>query len=194
MSTMDRGAESSSAQASDKKGEESSQKDSNVLAAGEESPSAASTADSEATVRPNGPPPTATANQPRRASRTVNKKDTESTKTLNSLLDQYKKTDVPASHVSIPPREDAATKITFHQRLALFAFPRPTRCHHRHCRRIARHLRPSQEVLGYRDHRLHTCLARHCRLLRVRFDPGLARLLRPGAPSFQLRKTVSSLP
>uniref|UniRef100_V5EWP3 Protein kinase n=2 Tax=Kalmanozyma brasiliensis (strain GHG001) TaxID=1365824 RepID=V5EWP3_KALBG len=107
-STIDRGAESSSAQGSGKKG------DGDVLAAGEESPSAASTADSEATVRPNAPPPTATANQPRRASRNVNKKDNESTKTLNSLLDQYKKTDVPASARLNPAAERTQpTKITF---------------------------------------------------------------------------------
>ncbi|GAK67628.1 putative lipase/esterase from carbohydrate esterase family CE10 [Moesziomyces antarcticus] len=100
--TLNRGREPASSSAAN-----------DVVADGQASPSASSTGHSETTVRP-AAPPAASSSQPRRASRSTNRKDTESTKTLNSLLDQYKKTDVPASarlNPAIKVREP--TKLSF---------------------------------------------------------------------------------
>ncbi|CDR98866.1 hypothetical protein [Sporisorium scitamineum] len=81
---------------------------------GHASPSTSSTGQSEATVRPSAPPPAASASQPRRASSSVNRKDNESTKTLASLLDQYKKTEVPASaRLNPTAKRTQPTKLTF---------------------------------------------------------------------------------
>lgn len=94
-STINRGRDPTS-DPQNKGRESEGKKDSDVVADGQASPSTSSTGHSEATVCPPAPP-AASANQPCRASRSVNRKDSESTKTLNSLLDQYKKTELPAS-------------------------------------------------------------------------------------------------
>lgn len=91
----------------------SATKDSDAVADGSASPSSSSTDQSEATVRPSKVP-AASANKPRVPSRSVTKTDNESTKTLNSLLDQYKKTDVPATARLNPAAKiTPPTKLTF---------------------------------------------------------------------------------
>ncbi|PWY98691.1 Pkinase-domain-containing protein [Testicularia cyperi] len=119
QSTMNRGRDPTSSPSrqrdQDDDGEGQSQ-DGDVLVDGQASPSASSTGQSEATIRPSGqaPPPTATANQPRRPGRSVNRKDNESSKTLTTLLDQYKKAEVPSSARLDPAiKTRQPTKITF---------------------------------------------------------------------------------
>ncbi|TKY86956.1 hypothetical protein EX895_003633 [Sporisorium graminicola] len=92
-----------------------SSKDNNEGAAdGQASPSASSTGQSEATVRPSAAPQAASAGQTRRTSSSVNRKDNESTKTLTSLLDQYKKTELPASaRLNPTAKRTQPTKLTF---------------------------------------------------------------------------------
>lgn len=91
----------------------SAKKNGDAIADGQASPSASSTGHSEATVRPSAPP-TASANKARRASRSLNRKDDESTKTLTSLLDQYKKTELPPSaRLNPAAKRTQPTKLTF---------------------------------------------------------------------------------
>ncbi|SPO31493.1 related to calmodulin-dependent protein kinase [Ustilago trichophora] len=112
-STLNRGRDPTAEPQTDSQDSSSTRKNSDMVADGQASPSASSTGHSDATIRPSAPP-TASANQPRRPSRSVNKKDNESTKTLNSLLDQYKKTEVPASaRLNPAAKRTQPTKITF---------------------------------------------------------------------------------
>ncbi|KAJ1021937.1 hypothetical protein NDA16_003699 [Ustilago loliicola] len=112
QSTINRGRDPTSSPQNSSQDSEG-KKNSDILADGQASPSASSTGHSEATVRPPAPP-AASANQPRRPSRSVNRKDSESTKTLNSLLDQYKKTELPASaRLNPAAKRTQPTKLTF---------------------------------------------------------------------------------
>ncbi|SJX66443.1 related to calmodulin-dependent protein kinase [Sporisorium reilianum f. sp. reilianum] len=114
-STLNRGRDpTASPQPSATENADSSKDTTDAAADGQASPSASSTGQSEATVRPSAPPPAASASQPRRASGSVNRKDNESTKTLTSLLDQYKKTEVPASaRLNPTAKRTQPTKLTF---------------------------------------------------------------------------------
>ncbi|KAJ1021833.1 hypothetical protein NDA13_005445 [Ustilago tritici] len=111
-STMNRGRDpTSTPQKSDQDPEGKKNRD--VFQDGQASPSTSSTGHSEATVRPPAPS-AASANQPRRSSRSFNRKDNESTKMLNSLLDKYKKTEVPASaRLNPAAKVTQPTKLTF---------------------------------------------------------------------------------
>lgn len=115
QSTINRGRDPTASPQPRNQDADAGKRDSGVIADGEASPSASSsTGQSEATVRPSAQPPATPANQPRRASRTVNPKDNESTKTLNSLLDQYGKTEVPASaRLNPTAKRTQPTKLTF---------------------------------------------------------------------------------
>ncbi|SNX87916.1 related to calmodulin-dependent protein kinase [Melanopsichium pennsylvanicum] len=112
-STMNRGRDPTSQPQKADEDSDTSKKNSDVVADGRVSPSNSSAGHSEATVRPSTLP-AAPANQPRRASQSANRKDSESTKTLNSLLDQYKKTEVPASaRLNPAAKRTQPTKLTF---------------------------------------------------------------------------------